>query len=103
MSAMARNPLPQSPVLITQHFLSIALAADHIHHTESRHDVGDHVTLDHLVKRTHGDKARRADSNAIGPAAAIAHDVKTQLAIPALHGEVGFSRRDMDSLHDDFE
>src|SRR5580765_1157378 len=84
-------------------FLPIALPADHVHHAECRHNIGDHVTFDHFVKRSHGDKARRAHADAVGPAAAVADDVEAQFAVAAFDREVSFTGGNMDPFHDDLE
>src|SRR5215475_8946230 len=82
---------------------AIALTADHVDHTESRNNIGHHVTFDHLVKGAHGDKTGRAHSDAIGFTAAVANNIEAQFAVSPFHGEIGFTRRHMDSLHNDFE
>src|SRR6266478_7698943 len=82
---------------------AVALAADHVDHPEGRDNIRDHVTLDHLVKGAHGNEARRAHSDSIGSAAAVAHNIETQLSVAALHCEIGLTGRHMDSFHDDLE
>src|SRR5262245_7946975 len=90
---------PRSSILSSP----VALTADHVHHTESRNDIRHHVTFDHLVKGAHGNKTGRAHSDAIGFTAAVADNIEAQFAVAPFHGEIGFTRRHMDSFHNDFE
>src|SRR6266446_9332579 len=82
---------------------AVALAADHVDHPEGRDNIRDHVTLDHLVKGAHGNEARRAHSDSIGSAPAVAHNIETQLSVAPFHGEISLAGRHMDSFHDDLE
>src|SRR5262245_55792727 len=90
---------PRSSILSSP----VTLTADHVDHTESRNNIRHHVTFDHLVKGAHGDKTGRSHSDAIGFAAGVADDIEAQFAVAPFHGEIGFTRRHMDSFHNDFE
>src|SRR3954462_3248629 len=83
--------------------LSVTLAADHVDHAESRHDVGYHVTLDHFVKSPHCKKTRRPDADTVWPAGAVADDVESQFAVAAFDRKIGFTRRHFDAFHNDLE
>src|SRR4029453_3636297 len=82
---------------------TVALAADHVDHTEGRDNIRNHVTFDHLVKGAHGDETRRAHSDAIGFAPAVAYNIEAKFSVASFHGEIDFTGRHLDSFHNDFE
>src|SRR5262245_24606764 len=90
---------PRSSILSSP----VALTADHVDHTESWNNIRHHVTFDHLVKGTHGNETGRAHSNTIGFTAAVTDNIEAQFTVASFYGGVGFTRRHMDSFHNDFE
>src|ERR1041385_1095032 len=72
--------------------LPIALAADHIDRAERRHDVRDHAAAQHRLSRLEIEEAGWPATHAVRRAAAVRHDVGTELAVPALGVAVGFAR-----------
>src|SRR5688572_23850045 len=83
--------------------LPVTFPTDHINHAESRHDVGYHVALDHLMKSAHSQKTGRSHAHPIGAPGAIADKIKTQFPVAALHREVRFTWRHLYSFHDDLK
>src|SRR5687767_445472 len=83
--------------------LPVTFPPDHINHAESQHDVGYHVSLDHLMKSTHGQKTGRATSHPVGASGAIADKIKSQFPVAAFNCKVCFTRRHLYPFHDDFK
>src|SRR5258708_7447213 len=79
--------------------LAVAFAADHVDHAEGGDDVRDHAAYQHFVERAHPEETWRAHADAIGAAAAVAHDVKSQLAVAAFDFLVHFAGGALDALH----
>src|SRR5437016_12715550 len=93
-----RRSIVNLPSSIFDFFASpVALTADHVDHTEGRDNIRNHVTFDHLVKGTHGNETRRAHSDTIGFAPAVAHNIEPQFSVASLHGEIGFTGWHLDS------
>src|SRR5258708_34499856 len=82
---------------------TVAFAADHVDHAESRDDVGDHPADNHLVERAHRQKAGRTYADTIGAPAAIADDEESQLAVAPLDILEDLADRDVDASHDQLE
>src|SRR5437773_12576178 len=56
--------------------LAVTLAHNYIVCAKEGHDVGDHITSRHMVKRSHMNEGRRADLQAVRFALASADDVE---------------------------
>src|SRR5262249_51364277 len=87
------------------HASPVELSADHVDGAEGGDDVGDHLALAHPRQGGHGREAGRAAAPTIGPIAAVGDDVKAELAVGTLRGEVRLARgwSDAVAIHHEHE
>src|SRR3954466_14624450 len=62
---------------------TVAFTTDHVQGAEARYDVGHHGTGGHALGAGGDQETRRANAHAVRSAAAIAHQVKAELAVAA--------------------
>src|SRR5688572_3007997 len=82
---------------------AVTLAPDHVDLAEGGDDVGHHRAAQHVAERRHAVEARRTDAHAIGPPAAVAHQVEAELAVPAFGGDVHLAGSDLLALDHELE
>src|SRR4051794_38786377 len=81
----------------------IAFTADHVDGAEARYDVRQHLILNHPFDAGGREEARRTNSYAIRSAAAVAHEIKSELAVASFGVAVDFAGRQFHALHHDLE
>src|SRR5881628_3562099 len=83
--------------------LPIAFAHHNVIRPEDRHGVRDHVATRHMVERPHVDERGGADLQPIGLAAALADDVKAELAFVGFGAAIDLARRRVEPLRKQLE
>src|SRR3954463_3440084 len=81
----------ENPNFRTSVDLTVALTTNHVQRAEAGNDVGHHGPGDHALEAGGDQEARRPNAHAVGSAAAVAHQIKAELAVAAFGVRVDFT------------